>query len=134
MTRSKFIELLITCGVKPETDRGNLARHIEKHIRSGFITSDDRETIWAAIRATWRSQKICAEASRRGRTIDERIDHLSLATSHMTTFKNQHIGRLLRGGFQSVYRARWMIFEMNYTIVAVARQIDDLRSRKAKAE
>ena len=52
----------------------------------------------------------------------------------MTTFKNQHIGRLLRGGFQSVYRARWMIFEMNYTIVAVARQIDDLRSRKAKTE
>ena len=131
MTRSEFIESLIEVGTKPNTDRANLARHMEIHIRSGFITPEDKEKIWAVIHARSLAQWRFAEAFRRGRTIDEVIGHLGLSVSFMTEFKDEHIGRAVNGGLMSAEQARWKIVEMTYAIRELVTQMDILRSRPA---
>ena len=131
MTRSEFIGSLINYGAKPGMDRVKFEKHMKVHIRSGFITSDDRKTIWSAIHARGLAQWRFAEAFRRGRTIDEVIGHLGLSVSLMTEFKDEHIRRAVNGGWMSVDQARWKIFEMTYAIRELVTQMDILKSRKA---
>ena len=131
MTRSEFIESLIKYGTKSGMDRVKFEMHMKVHIRTGFITSDDRKTIWAEIHARRLAQRRFAEAFRRGRTIDEVIGHLRVSVFFMTEFKDEHIGRAVNGGLMSAEQARWKIVEMTYAIRELVTQMDILRSRPA---
>ena len=80
------------------------------------------------------SQSLCAEASRRGGTIDGTIDELRLVAVDLTKFKNEGIGHLVKSGQVCADEAKWMSVETTYAIGEVAVQIDVLRMKKAKAE
>ena len=80
------------------------------------------------------SQRLCAEAFRRGGTVDGTIDQLCLVSADLTKFKNEDIGHLFKSGQVSADEAKRMIVETTYAIGEVAVQIDGLRMRKAKAE
>ena len=80
------------------------------------------------------SQSLCAEASRRGGTIDGTIDQLCLVSADLTKFKNEDIGHLFKSGQVCADEAKRMSVETTNAIGEVAVQIDVLRMRKAKAE